>query len=116
MTRHPLPPDITWQQGSISGPATTRWLFVRATAVAVVGFHNDAWRSTINRHLDVKRERTVPAPPSQELAMAWAVRWAVANVDRLRREVPPAPAGISAQKVHSWPVRDLLGNRSCSYL
>jgi hypothetical protein len=92
MERRPLPPDITWKQGSISGPSTIRWLHVQATAVAVVALHNEVWRSTINRHLDVKRERTVPAP-SQELAMAWTERWAVANAERIRARLQRDPAG-----------------------
>lgn len=86
MRRPQLPPDFTWQKGSISGPATSRWLHCGSVAVAVVAFHNEVWRTTVNRHLDIKRERSAPAP-SQELAMAWAERWAVAHADRIRQQV-----------------------------
>lgn len=86
MRRPQLPPDFTWQRGFVSGPATTRWLHCGAKAVAVVAFHNDLWRTSVNRHLDFKRERSAPAP-SEDLAIAWVERWAVANADRIRRQV-----------------------------
>lgn len=66
-----------------------RWLHCGAKAVAVVAFHNDVWRSTVNRHLDIKRERSAPAP-TEELATAWVERWAVAHAERIRREVLPS--------------------------
>lgn len=87
----PLPPDITWRRGFVSGPDTTRWLYCGPAAVGVVAFHNDLWRTTVNRHLDVGRERSVPAP-SEALAIAWVERWALANIRRLREQVAQSAA------------------------
>lgn len=97
MRRLELPEDFTWRRGAFSGPDTTRWLYCGSTAVAVVAFHNDLWRTTVNRHLDVKRERSCPAP-SQELAIAWVERWAAANAERIRRELPTQPASFGQSR------------------
>jgi hypothetical protein len=86
MRRVELPPDFTWKRGFVSGPATTTWLHCGPVAVAVVAFHNDVWRTTVNRHLDVGRERKANAP-CEAVAIAWVERWAVANAGRIRREV-----------------------------
>lgn len=64
-------------------------------SVAVVAFHNDLWRTTVNRHLEVSRERKANAP-SELLAVAWVERWAVANAERIRREVTPAVGPLKA--------------------
>lgn len=85
MRRVTLPPDFTWQRGFVSGPATTRWLHCSGKAVAVVAFHNDLWRTSVNRHLDIKRERSAAAL-SETMAVAWVERWAVSNAERIRRE------------------------------
>ena len=94
MTRYLLPPEITWQRGFVSGPSTTRWLHCGGKAVAVVAFHNDLWRTTVNRHWDVKRERKANAP-SEAVAVAWVERWAVANARRLRAQIAQSAAAKS---------------------
>ncbi len=91
MTRLPLPPDISWRRGFVSGPATTRWLHCGPVAVAVVAFHNGLWRTTVNRHLDVSRERKANAP-SEAVAIAWVERWAAANAERIRSNLQRRPA------------------------
>ncbi len=92
MRRPQLPPDFTRKRGFVSGPVTTRWLHCGGKAVAVVAFHNDLWRTSVNRHLDIKRERSAPAP-SEDLALAWVERWAVGQAERMRRQLAPGPEG-----------------------
>lgn len=83
--------DFNW--GSRPEITSTIWLYFRARAVASVGERLDGrWVATVNRHRDAS-----PWPSAfsntKATGVRWVERWAYANLERLKREVPqPKPS------------------------